>query len=219
MVGKALISIVSGLALAGCSVVGVRDGTEEPSYSVTNHVGDIEIRTYGPRLAAETTIAADEYEARSAGFRKVAGYIFGANKTNDKIAMTAPVAQAPDSGSSQTIAMTAPVSQRQDAQGSWVIRFFMPSKYTMATLPTPTDPSVRLVEVPPETYAVLRFTGSTGTEKIQTERAALLSGLQASSWKPTGTPVAWFYDPPWTIPFLRRNEVAVAVEKAPGNTP
>lgn len=201
--------LLSGLALGACSVIGVRNGTEEPEYAVTAKVGDVEIRHYAARIAAETAIAGEEYNARNAGFRKLAGYIFGANKTNASIAMTAPVAQ-----SAETIAMTAPVGQSQDAQGRWVIRFTMPSKYTMATLPVPNDAEVKLVEVPPETIAVLRFTGSTGTDAVKDQQTKLLATLKASPWTATGMPIAWFYDPPWTIPFLRRNEVAVPVSSA-----
>jgi hypothetical protein len=203
---RRLAALLSSLALAGGSVIGVREGTEEPRYSVAGHIGEIEIRQYGPRIAAETTLDGDEDAARSAGFRRIAGYIFGGNKQSAKIAMTAPVAQ-----SAETIAVTAPVSQSQDAQGQWVVRFFMPSSYTMATLPVPDDDRVRLVEVPGETMAVLRFTGIASVIAMSARREGLLAALRGSSWQPIGVPVAWYYDPPWTIPFLRRNEVAVPV--------
>jgi len=203
---RRVAALLSSLALAGCSVIGVREGTEEPRFSVAGRVGEIEIRQYGPRIAAETTLEGDEDSARSAGFRRIAGYIFGANKQSAKIAMTAPVAQ-----SSETIAMTAPVAQSRDAQGQWVVRFFMPSSYTLATLPVPDDGRVRLVEVPGETMAVLRFTGVASISAVSAKREALLAALKPSAWQPTGVPVAWYYDPPWTIPFLRRNEVAVPV--------
>jgi hypothetical protein len=203
---RSLIAALSSVLLAGCSVVGIREGTEEPKFQVVEHVGDIEIRSYGARIAAETTIEADEEAARNAGFRRLAGYIFGGNTAKTSIAMTAPVAQ-----SSETIAMTAPVAQARDDAGRWTIRFFMPASATMATLPTPTDPEVRLVAVPPQTIAVLRFTGARDADAVQAKRTALLSGLEGTKWQPQGVPVAWFYDPPWTIPFLRRNEVAVPV--------
>lgn len=203
---RPLASALSMLLLAGCSVVGVRDGTEEPKYRVLDRVGEVEIREYGPRIAAETSIEADELAARNAGFRRVAGYIFGGNKTQAKIAMTAPVSQ-----SSEKIAMTAPVSQTRDEAGRWVIRFFMPAGYTMGTLPTPNDPAVRLVEVPAETIAVLRFTGLGGVSAVAEKREALLGNLRTSRYRTVGLPMTWFYDPPWTVPFLRRNEVAVGV--------
>jgi hypothetical protein len=203
---RPLLAALSTIMIAGCSVIGVRSGTEEPRYRVVDHVGDIEIREYGPRIAAETTIDADETAARSAGFRRLASYIFGANKGNAKIAMTAPVSQSPT-----TIAMTAPVSQSRDSAGRWVIRFYMPADSTMATLPTPNDSSVRLTEVAPETMGVLRFTGFAGAEAVAERRQALLASLRDGTWSPNGPPTTWFYDPPWTLPFLRRNEVAVPV--------
>jgi hypothetical protein len=153
--------------------------------------------------------------ARSEGFRRLAGYIFGGNTTGAKVAMTAPVAQSSASGpaASQTIAMTAPVSQDRDAEGRWVVRFFMPAKYTLATLPTPNDARVRLVEVPPATMAVLRFTGSTSADAVAERQADLQAAVKDSQWQIAGPMLAWFYDPPWTIPALRRNEVAVAVSR------
>lgn len=211
----ALISgLISGLALAGCSVVGIRSGTEEPKYTTVAQVGAVEIRAYAPRIAAETVLDADEEAARSAGFRRIAAYIFGANAGSAKIAMTAPVAQQSADAGAQ-IAMTAPVAQSRDAAGRWVVRFFMPAEYTLASLPQPNDSQVRLVEVPAETMAVLRFSGIPGTSMVSTKRAALLAVLDGTAWVAQGQPVAWFYDPPWTLPPFRRNEVAVAVTSRP----
>jgi hypothetical protein len=202
-----LMAIASGLALFACSAVGVREA-EEPRYKLITQVGAVEIRQYGPRIAAETVVEGDEEATRSAGFRRLAGYIFGGNQGSVKIAMTAPVAQ--DSGGTQ-IAMTAPVSQTRDAAGRWRVRFFMPSSYTLATLPKPNDPTVLLVTVPPETMAVLRFSGTIGAATVAARTADLVKGLEGTAWRPAGEPVAWFYDPPWTLPPLRRNEVAIPV--------
>ena len=202
-----ITAAASGLALFACSAVGVRD-TEEPKYRVLATQGQVEIREYGPRIAAETVVEADEMNARSAGFRRIAGYIFGDNRTRQKIAMTAPVAQdAPG----QKISMTAPVSQDRTAEGGFRIRFFMPAGYTLDTLPVPDNPLVTLAEVPPQTMAVLRFAGSTAPETIAARTQDLLAALQTGAWQPSAPPVVWFYDPPWTIPALRRNEVAVQV--------
>lgn len=202
-----LAAIVSGLGVVACSVVGVREA-EEPAYTVVAHVGATEIRQYGPRIAAETVVDGDEEGTRSAGFRRLAGYIFGGNRGGTSIAMTAPVAQA---AAGTDIAMTAPVAQTKDEAGRWRIRFFMPASFTLATLPVPNDPAVVLVQVPPETFAVLRFSGSIGAASVAAQTADLMRGLQGSAWRPAGAPVAWFYDPPWTLPPLRRNEVAVPV--------
>lgn len=175
------------------SLVGIRSGTEEPRYDVHDRVHGLEVRRYGPRIAAETTVTADEERARDTGFRRLAGYIFGSNENKSKIAMTAPVSQSGGPGNSS------------------VVRFYMPSRWTMPTLPTPMDRSVELVEVPGETLAVLRFTGDRGRGAVAERSAELLRKLEATAWTATGPPVAWFYDPPWTVPFRRRNEVAVPV--------
>ncbi|MFY1621136.1 SOUL family heme-binding protein [Micromonospora sp. WMMD736] len=191
------------------AIAGVRVGTEEPVHSITPLAGDVEIRRYGTRIAAETMVAAGEEEARNAGFRLLAGYIFGGNHRKTKIAMTAPVSQLPTQ--SQAIAMTVPVVQTSSPDQGWVIRFFMPSKWTMDTLPTPNDERVQLVEVPPETVAVLRFTGDRGPATVAARTDELLQVLREYGFETTGTPAAWFYDPPWTLPFRRRNEIAVPV--------
>jgi len=206
-----IAALVSGVVDAGASVVGVRGGTEEPHFTVEQAINGLEIRRYGERVAAETTISADEEAARNAGFRRLAGYIFGANQGRKKIAMTAPVAQQSGEGKGEKIAMTAPVAQATGSGGEWVIRFFMPAERTLDTLPAPKDEAVRLVTVPAETIAVLRFTGDRGPRAVASHTADLLGALEDTDWTATGTPVAWFYDPPWTIPFLRRNEVAVPV--------
>ena len=214
-----LARALNGLALAAaaavtsaCTVVGVRDGTEEPAYTVVGLVNGAEVRRYGPRLAAEVTVEGSEVAARNAGFRPLARYIFGANEGAAKVAMTVPVAQAPaGEGRGETIAMTAPVAQERAAGGGWTIRFFMPAEYTLETLPKPKDPAVRIVTVPEETVAVRRFRGAPGPEEVAAQQARLLEALATGPWAPAGAPEAWFYDPPWTIPALRRNEVVVRV--------
>ena len=191
------------------SIVGIRSGTEEPQFTVERRVGDVEIRRYGPRIAAETTIDANEEAARNEGFRRLARYIFGGNQSKTKIAMTAPVAQA--NTGSQKIAMTAPVSAQRSGSGQWVIRFFMPSEHSLDSLPTPNDERVRLVEVPGERVAVLRFSGNYSPEVIAGRTEELLKTLKDNDIRPASEPFAWFYDPPWTIPFRRRNEVVVSL--------
>lgn len=206
-------SVAARLAEGGASVLGVRYGTAEPRFVVERETAGLQIRRYGPRIAAETTVDADnEAAARNAGFRRLAGYIFGGNHESARIAMTAPVTQEPsDARSGQKIAMTAPVAQAVAADDAWVIRFFMPADHSMETLPAPNDPAVKLVTVPAETVAVLRFTGDRGPEAVASHTADLLHALQDTTLEPDGPPVAWFYDPPWTIPMLRRNEIAVPV--------
>ncbi|MBK1660934.1 heme-binding protein [Paracraurococcus ruber] len=192
-------------------MIGVRSGTEEPRFQVVDRVGEVEIRRYAPRLAAETTVAAaQEAAARNEGFRRLAGFIFGANRGQARIAMTAPVAQSPEK-----IAMTAPVAQERAGEGAWTIRFFMPARYTRETLPQPEDPRVTIAEVPAATVAVLRYAGVPNAAAAQARRAALLAALRGSPWQPAGEAEDWYYDPPWTLPPLRRNEAVVPVTPRP----
>ena len=208
-----LAAAASGILLSACSVVGIRT-VEEPAYQVVRHVGAVEIRAYGPRLAAEVVVPGTEVDARGAGFRKIAAYIFGANTARTTIAMTAPVSQAAESpAESTTIAMTAPVAQAA-APGGWRIRFFMPASYTRATLPRPNDPDVTIVAVPGEQVAVLRYSGIPGKAAVAEADAKLLATLAQAGITPVGAPFSWFYDPPWTLPPLRRNEAVVAVKLA-----
>lgn len=209
MVLRKILAGASALVLGACTVVGVRSGTEEPSFETVDRFGDVEIRRYAPRLAAETLVAADEAASRNEGFSRLARYIFGGNAGAQSIAMTAPVAQAQ---APTRIAMTAPVAQAQAAEGGYRIRFFLPA--SLRTPPAPLDASVQIVTVPGETVAVLRYTGSTAPEAVADARARLIAALPTSRWRAAGEPYSWFYDPPWTLPPLRRNEAVVPVQPA-----
>jgi hypothetical protein len=198
-------------AESALSVAGIRVGTEEPHFIRRPLTDTVEIRQYGPRIAAETTVGDDEDRARSVGFRRLARYIFGGNHRDEKIAMTAPVGQQPNRTGDE-IAMTAPVAQSLNGNGQWTIRFFMPSKWALETLPTPDDDNVKLVTVPGETVAVLRFSGDRSPKAVASRTDELLTTLQDNGIAPVGQPTAWFYDPPWTLPFRRRNEIAVPVD-------
>ncbi len=206
--------LLLSLLLTGCSVVGIRSDTEQPNYVVVEQLDDdVEVRRYGPRVYAETVVEDDAgaEESRSAAFRILADYIFGANRGEDEIAMTAPV-ETRDRG--DKIAMTAPVETAPaDEGGGYAMRFFLPAGYSLESAPEPTDSRVRLGRLPEQTMAVLRFSGGRGEERVAEKKARLLARLETTSWRPTGEPVAYLYDPPWTIPFLRRNEVAVPVTK------
>jgi hypothetical protein len=209
---EAIVGLAQRLIQAGGSILGVRQGTEEPAYTVEQLTSDVEIRRYGPRIAAETTVVAGEIVSRSKGFRRLAGYIFGGNHTDTKIAMTAPVAQQADAVRGETSSMTAAVSESAVSNGKWVIRFFMPAGKTIKSLPQPDDRTVLLVPVPPETVAVRRFSGSAGPDAVAFQTAQLMRTLREKGLEPVGTPAAWLYDPPWTVPMLRRNEIAVTVK-------
>lgn len=200
-------ALVAGVLSATFTPELARAATEQPHYTVLHREGALELRRYAPRLAAETVVRGDEVSARNKGFQAIAGYIFGGNRSKTSIAMTAPVAQA----KAEKIAMTAPVAQAPAADGSWRVQFFMPAKYTRETLPTPNNPDVRIVELPGEQYAVLRFSGLAGRGAVAARTKELSARAAEMGWKVTGAPVVWFYDPPWTLPPMRRNEVAVPV--------
>ena len=202
-------SIVCALLLTGCSVFGVRLGTEQASYTVIAHLDDnTEVRRYPPQLVAETSVTApDESSARNKAFRVLFDYISGASRAQKKVAMTAPV----ETAAPETIAMTAPVETTAQAGGSYAMRFFLPAEYTMETAPEPTNPEVRIVEVPERTLAVLRFSGSRGADNVAHHASELERVIAGCSWRAVGEPTTLFYDPPWTIPFLRRNEVTIPV--------
>jgi hypothetical protein len=172
---------------------------EEPRYTVIDHVDSVEIRRYAPRVAAAVEFSSRALD-RGDAFRLLFDYIAGANKTAGRIAMTAPVELR-----SERLAMTAPV-QTSGAR----MMFFLPATYSAASAPQPKDPRVKIVEVPAEKIAVLRFTGLGGASWLRQRQ--LMSKLIRSDWKPVGEPFMFYYDAPFTLPFLRRNEAAVTVE-------
>ena len=204
-----MATLLGSLLLGACSAFGIRGGTEEPRYGTVERLGPVEVRRYAPRLAAETTVPGDAYSARGEGFRRLAGYIFGGNAGRRRIDMTAPVAQS-GAPSGERIAMNAPVAEAPGKEG-WAIRFFLPAALTDP--PAPSDARVRIVTVPEETLAVLRFSGTAGADAVAERTRALTAALSGTAWRQAGEPVAWFYDPPWTLPPLRRNEVAVPVAR------
>lgn len=203
-----LTKVTGQIVESALSTVGVRT-VEEPHYIRRSLTDAVEIREYGPRIAAETTVSGEKQSALTTGFRRLAGYIFGGNHRDTQIAMTAPVGQQRTGG--DDIAMTAPVAQSGSDEDGWTVRFFMPSKWSMETLPGPDDEHVRLVTVPAQTVAVLRFTGDRGPEAVAARTGELLEVLRDRDIEPTGEPAAWFYDPPWTLPFARRNEVVIQI--------
>lgn len=184
--------------------------TEEPEYTILNQVDDFELRRYDPQIVAQTWVTGDQKQAGNKGFRILADYIFGNNTApsgeSSKISMTAPVKMQPQTSTSAKIAMTAPVAM-QESDGKWRVRFVMPSKYTMQTLPKPNNSEVSIIEVPAKTYGVIKFSGLVGEEKIATKTAQLEEWMQ--NLNIVGTPEMARYNPPWTLPFMRRNEIMI----------
>lgn len=179
---------------------------ETPNYSVSSKSDNLEIREYGPTIVAEATVEGERDKAIQRGFRIIADYIFGNNLSSAKVAMTAPVTQQ----SSEKIAMTAPVIQQASGK-SWNVRFVMPSKYTMETLPKPVNSKVALIEVPATRFAVIRFPGFAGQDSLDEHEAELRAFMAERGLTATSEPQYAFYNAPWTLPFMRRNEVMIEV--------
>lgn len=196
-----LIAATGLLSLAGCASVA------EPAYRVVLAEAPFEVRACQPMIVAETRIEGERGAAANAGFRILADYIFGNNTAKAEIAMTAPVTQAQDG---QEIAMTAPVMQAP-AGSAWVVGFVMPAEWTLDTLPTPNDPRVVLRRQDGRHVAVVRFAGTTGEGAVRRETEALERWLAAKGMTPAGAPVVARYDPPWTLPMFRRNEIQIEI--------
>jgi hypothetical protein len=200
--------IVAALIFAiALSTGGTAVAVEEPPYTSILRDGAFEIRAYPDLTVAEVTVPGEQNEAASRGFRILAGYIFGGNRGHRSIAMTAPVTLE---ARGETIAMTAPVTRTRH-EGAWVVRFTMPHSYSLATLPVPNDPRIRLSTTAPTRFAVLRFSGLVPPSAVERETAELLRLMKAHRLTPIGPVTLAQYDPPWTLWFLRRNEVMAPV--------
>jgi hypothetical protein len=209
---RTLLAILTSLSVTGCSVFGVGSEIEEPDYRVVERPAEnLEIRRYEPRVAAQARVplTGEDGDARSRAFRLLFDYISGANEPAEEIEMTAPVATEDTSGK---IEMTAPVATRQ-TDGEMVMRFYLPERYSEETAPKPTNPKVEIVTEPAGHVAVLRFSGSRDEEAVEARTDELLAAVQDLQWHAVDAPAAYFYDPPWTLWFLRRNEVAMPVER------
>jgi hypothetical protein len=201
------------IALCLLLLVGAGDScmaTERPKYSVEISEPPCEVRTYAPTIVATVHVSGSRDEAVSAGFRILARYIFGDNRAQEKIAMTAPVTQM----AGQKIAMTAPVEQSEEGPG-WVVRFTMPAAYTLSALPHPTDSRIQLLEVAAHRVAVVTFSGFWSDGNLQSHQAQLLEFLKRHQLTAVSAPVYAYYDPPWTPWFLRTNEVMVDIATGP----
>jgi SOUL heme-binding protein len=202
------IAVGIGVVVVAAGAFSQMRRVEEPRFTLVEKSGAFELRDYPPLLVAEATVKGERTVAINEGFRVIADYIFGNNIAAEKVAMTAPVTQQ----SNKTVAMTAPVTQ-QAAGDSWTVRFIMPSQYTVETLPKPKNAAVILKQLEGQRMAVLRFSGTADDKVLAENTAALTAEITKRSLSPTAVPTFAFYDPPWTLGFLRRNEVMIAVSR------
>ncbi len=186
---------------------------EQTDYSVLKKMQGYEIREYPSHIVAQTTVAGSEGKSMGNGFRIVAGYIFGGNTKNESIAMTVPVTARKGEGDtiSESIAMTAPVVATRDG-GKEIISFGMPRSYTLETLPTPTDPRVKIVVIPNKKYAVMQFSWYRSGPRIISMQEKLRSALVRDGVVMAGGAAYAGYNAPWTPPWMTRNEVLIEVK-------
>ncbi len=207
MMGGLWLLLMTSLMLAGCSVLGKRTANEPP-YKVLAEDADIEVRQYGEMIVAETVIEGAYGQTGAPGFSRLAGYIFGKNRSKEKLSMTAPVLQEPVS---EKISMTAPVLQEKKGS-AWLMAFVMPEGSRLETLPVPLDPAVTLRAVEGKKVGVIRYSGLHSESNLRNYAGKLTGWLEKNGYHARSQPRAASYDPPWTLPFLRRNEVHIDLE-------
>ena len=186
--------------------------TEEPKFTLLEKDQSFELRLYEPKILAEVLVSGTMREASSKGFKLIADFIFGNNIAtsgkSEKISMTAPVLIEPHA---EKISMTAPVNVEQSGAG-WKVNFVMPSQYTLETLPKPNNPVVKIKPIPAKKFAVIQFSGLVDEEKMAKKVNDLEQWISTKQLKVVGNAELARYNPPWTLPFLRRNEVLIEVE-------
>ena len=201
-----ITSIIALILVVGVLAGPVMSNVEKPDYKVIQSEQNIEIRQYEPMIIAEVEVDGKREDAIRDGFRLIADYIFGNNTVEQNISMTAPVQQKEN----QKIAMTSPV-QQQLAGKSWQISFVMPSKYNMDSLPVPNNNRVRLKKILTKKFVVIEFSGTNSNENVTEHENQLMNYIEANQIKIIGSPKYAFYNAPWTLPFLRRNEVMIEI--------
>jgi len=185
---------------------------EEPKFTLIEKDQVFELRTYAPRIIAKVVVRGSMREASSKGFRLIADFIFGNNTVQSskagKIGLTSQVSVEP---LAEKIKMTAPVGVQQENHG-WAVYFVMPSQYSLETLPRPNNPLVSIKKTTEQKFAVIRFSGLVDEKKMLKKSYELKAWIVNKKLKMLGNPELARYNPPWTLPFLRRNEVMVEVE-------
>jgi hypothetical protein len=186
--------------------------SEEPQFSVLEKTHPFELRSYAPMILAEVKVEGDLEEASGQAFRLIAAYIFGQNQVSEKIAMTTPVAIEGQTPKSAKIAMTSPVNIESNA-GQWIVSFVMPAQYTMESLPKPLNSKVQLRQIPAVKRAVISFSGFYNANKVTERTLELEEWMKSKNLQAASAPKFARYNPPWTLPFMRRNEIMIDVRE------
>ncbi len=195
---------------------------EEAPYEVVEENAAFELRRYPPILVAEVQVKGDFDDVGSEAFRILFRFIRGENQARDEIAMTAPVNQqgkeiamtAPvnQQRAGEEIAMTAPVNQTAESGSeTYFVQFVMPSEYTRETVPVPTDSRIRIRELPPRLIAARRYSGFWRESRFRDQEASLREALSQNGWEAVTEANYARFNAPFSLFFLRRNEVQIEV--------
>ena len=195
------------IALAALSTGGHATAYETRAYEVLEEDGRFALRDYAPAIVAETIVEGDFEDVGGEAFRILVAYISGKNASRDEISMTTPVAQEPQS---QKLSMTTPVTQERDDRG-YRVTFVMPARFTLESLPEPTDPRVVLRAEPRRKVASVRYSGFWSRENYDRHLVMLRQWMQDRGLEPEGEPVWARYDPPFMPWFWRTNEILLSV--------
>lgn len=201
---------MGALGLAGIGAAVLSDyfsHYEEPNYKTDKRDGSFELRSYPSVIAASVQVSGNGDASANNAFKILAGYIFGKNKASKKLEMTTPVVQE---STSQKIAMTVPVTVER-LNTSMTMSFYMPAQYTLDTLPEPCDKRIELMQIPARKFAVMRFSGFADENNCLQKEEELKRWLESQNLKGKGQALRAFYNPPWTLPFLRRNEIWISL--------
>ena len=184
--------------------------TDEPEFRLILKADKFEIREYSPKIIAQIEVFGDFDDASSKGFKILADYIFGNNTSTDgnsRIEMTAPVEMEP---LPQKINMTKPVLT-EGSDNNWIVSFIMPNEFTLATLPKPNNKSIKILSLPKEKYAVIVFSGLVRESSYLEKERSLNQFIKEKELKASGEIKIARYNPPWTLPFFRRNELMIKI--------
>lgn len=202
ILGGAFVAAAAGALVLGASTEAFA-GYEEAKYKVLDLIGDnVEIREYPARLVAEVEVEGTGENSANEAFRILAAFIFGKNQAKNKIDMTVPVTARL---ASEKIAMTTPVTT--SGAKSIKMQFYMPRKYSLESLPEPKDSRIKIFVQAPVKYAVLKFSGPSSDKNMKVHESKLFDLLRSKSIQTESVPLRAVYNPPWTLPFLRRNEI------------
>ncbi|MCC5013553.1 MULTISPECIES: SOUL family heme-binding protein [unclassified Legionella] len=196
MKSKTMLWLLVGIILTTAAILWgpLVSNVEQTKYKVVESFGGIEIRDYSGMIVAEVQVPGDRKDAANKGFRLLAGYIFGENESKNKIAMTAPVIQ-------------------ESVGNEWKVRFIMPSYYSMERLPAPNNTAVKLTTMQGGRFVVIRFSGLANERNLKEHQQKLVDFVRTKKLKPISEPIYAFFNPPWTLPLLRRNEIMIEIKR------